>query len=91
MASQPSPVHAPIAVRIRGEFNEMPGLCLTLQQAERLWALDTATCAHVLDGLMTEGFLRRSTSGIYLRSDRATPARGLSDSLLPRSSQSCYA
>ncbi len=73
MASQPLLEQAVIAVRIRGEFNQMPGLCLTLQQAQRLWALDTATCTHVLEGLTTEGFLRRSTAGIYLRSDRPTP------------------
>ena len=70
MAPQPLPSQAAIATRIRGEFNEMPGLCLTMQQARRLWALDDATCVHVLDDLLTEGFLRRSPSGVYLRSDR---------------------
>jgi hypothetical protein len=26
--------------RIRGEYLEMPGLCLTLAQAQRLWGLE---------------------------------------------------
>lgn len=70
MAPQPMLERAAIETRIRGEFNEMPGLCLTLQQARRLWALDDATCGVVLEDLLTEGFLRRSQSGVYLRSDR---------------------
>lgn len=69
MAPQPVPEQSAIVTRIRGEFNEMPGLCLTFKQAQRLWALDGSTCASVLDGLLTEGFLRRSTAGVYLRSE----------------------
>ena len=74
MAPQQVPEQAAIVTRIRGEFNEMPGLCLTFQQAQRLWALDGTTCASVLDGLLTEGFLRRNTAGVYLRSN---PGHGL--------------
>ena len=43
MAPQQVPERAAIVTRIRGEFNEMPGLCLTFQQAQRLWALDGTT------------------------------------------------
>ena len=69
----------------------MPGLCLTFKQAQRLWALDGATCANVLEGLLTEGFLRRTSTGIYLRSDSASDHRRVSgDSQLPRSSENCY-
>ena len=67
MGSQPRPEQGALATRVRGEFNEMPGLCLTFQQAQRLWALDGATCATVLEGLLTEGFLRRTPEGVYLR------------------------
>lgn len=70
MAPQPATQQGAIVTRIRGEFNEMPGLCLTFKQAQRLWALDGSTCASVLENLMTEGFLRRNSAGIYLRSDR---------------------
>ena len=31
-----------ILERVRGEFNEMPGLRLTPEQAARLWDLDRA-------------------------------------------------
>ena len=51
--------------RIRGEYGEMPGLRLTVDQASRLWSLDRATCAHLLDGLITERFLRRDEYGRY--------------------------
>ncbi len=58
---------APLDERIRGEFLEMPGLVLTPQQASRLWALDTATSACVLDRLASAGFLARTRDGAYLR------------------------
>jgi hypothetical protein len=70
MAPQLAADKTAIAMRIRGEFNEMPGLCLTFKQAQRLWALDGTTCANVLDGLLTEGFLHRTGTGVYLRSDK---------------------
>ena len=35
--------------RIRSEFLEMPGLRLSREQAQRLWALDAATCDRVLE------------------------------------------
>src|ERR1043166_4634842 len=30
--------------QIRAEFLEMPGLCLTIEQAQRLWSLERPTC-----------------------------------------------
>ena len=51
--------------RARCEFLEMPGLRLTPAQAARLWALDRPTSVHVLDGLMSAGFLSRNSSGAY--------------------------
>jgi len=50
----------------RGEFLEMPGLRLTRRQAQRLWALDTATCDALLDTLETAQFLRRTPGGEYV-------------------------
>jgi hypothetical protein len=52
--------------RIRSEYREMPGLCLTLVQARRLWALDEGTCNRLLGRLVTEGYLRKSNAG-YVR------------------------
>ena len=57
--------------RVRGEFLEMPGLCLTLQQASRLWAVDHATSERVLNHLTSAGFLARTRHGAYLRSAEA--------------------
>lgn len=53
--------------RIRGEYLEMPGLCLTCVQAQRLWALDEATCARLLENLVDARFLHRRVDGHYRR------------------------
>lgn len=62
--------------RIRAEFNEMPGMCVTLRQASRLWHLNEATCRSLLDTLLEAGFLRLTASGAYrlLTGDDARPA-----------------
>ena len=46
--------------RVRGEFNEMPGLRLTPEQAARLWGLDRTSCNKVLRALVSSSFLRWS-------------------------------
>jgi hypothetical protein len=53
--------------RIQGEYDEMPGLKLTEAQAQRLWGLDADTCHTVLVTLMRRRFLRRTTTGMYVR------------------------
>ena len=53
--------------RIRSEYLEMPGLCLTCVQAQRLWALDAATCARLLENLVETRFLHRRVDGQYRR------------------------
>lgn len=58
---------AVIAERVRGEFREMPGLSLTLAQAQRLWSLDTSTCSEVLSQLVECGFLSRRADGAFCR------------------------
>lgn len=52
---------------IRADYREMPGLILTLAQAQRLWSLDAATCEGILEQLMYSGFLRRTRDGRYCR------------------------
>lgn len=65
--------------RIRGEYLEMPGLRLTREQAQRLWALDATTCTRLLDCLTDAKFLQRDANGRYGRigdgSARRIPAR----------------
>lgn len=58
---------AALELRIRGEYREMPGLRLRLEQAMRLWSIDGATCRQVLDNLVREGFLQRDEMGRYAR------------------------
>ena len=53
--------------RIESEYREMPGLCLTEAQAQRLWGLDQATCVHVLRVLVTRRILKRTKAGLYLQ------------------------
>jgi hypothetical protein len=53
--------------RIKGEYLEMPGLALTLQEAQRLWALDRQTCETVLCGLVQSGFLVTTNAGAFVQ------------------------
>lgn len=55
-----------LAVRIRAEFHEMPGLRLTLSQAQRLWGLAPDICAQVVDILVDRDVLRRRGNTISL-------------------------
>jgi hypothetical protein len=54
--------------RVTGEYLEMPGLCLTCQQAQHLWNLDHQTCQTLLDALIDLRFLVRTSDGKYVRS-----------------------
>ena len=56
--------------RVRGEFNEMPGLRLTIAQAARLWGMDTAACRRIIDALVDAAFLRWTPDGTVVRCDR---------------------
>jgi DNA-binding IclR family transcriptional regulator len=55
-----------LAARIRGEYDEMPGLQLTLAQACRLWQLDASTCETLLEQLVREAFLYKTDAGAYI-------------------------
>ena len=59
--------HQEMLNRIRGEYREMPGLGLKLEQARRLWHLDDRHCAELLDSLVEMRFLQRRTDGRYVR------------------------
>jgi len=54
---------------VRAEYLEMPGLCLTAAEVQRLWGIDSTTCKGVLDALLRTGFLRRTRSAGYVRAD----------------------
>lgn len=53
--------------RVRSEFEEMPSLRVTLNQAKRLFGLPEPASAWVLRTLTNEGFLVCSPRGEYMR------------------------
>ena len=53
--------------RIEGEYREIPGLSLTVSQAERLWGLDRSTCEFALAKLVERRVLTRAMDGGYVR------------------------
>ena len=55
--------------RIQGEFVEMPGLCLTAAQAQRLWGLDREFCDKLLNALVDAKFLAQRRDGTFIRVD----------------------
>ena len=58
-----------LLTRIRGEYLEMPGLALSLDQAQRLWNLPRQDCERVLDALVDAGFLACPRLGMFVRAD----------------------
>jgi hypothetical protein len=55
-----------LSIRVRGEYREMPGLRLTLQQACRLWQLDSCVCEQLLATLTDARYLYRTSDGRYI-------------------------
>jgi hypothetical protein len=58
---------------IRGEYLEMPGLCLTQAQAQRLWGLEAGTCCSLLTTLIAQKFLCLRADGTYGRYSEGGP------------------
>ena len=52
--------------RVRGEFEEMPGLRVTLAQARMLFGLSDGVLTRVMNRLTIDGFLE-SRDGEYVR------------------------
>ena len=63
---------ARLLASIRREFQEHPGIVVTLTQAQSRWSLDKRHCAQVLEVLLAEGFLQR-VGDAYLWSDAPSP------------------
>ena len=53
--------------RIRAEFQEMPGLRLTLRQASRVFGLDVRHATRLLGALLDDGFLVCDARGAFRR------------------------
>lgn len=52
---------------IRTEFEEVPGLSLTIEEAATRWNVDGQRLQPILDGLVAAGFLCRGAQGQYFR------------------------
>ena len=64
-----------LLTRVKSEYVEMPGLSLTLPQAQRLLGLDRATCEALMRDLVTTGFLTNTAAGRFkLARQSARPA-----------------
>ena len=59
---------------MRMEYAEMPGLQLTLWQAQRLWNLSEEHCQRALGALIQSGFLVRTSAGRTRGRDRSGAA-----------------
>ena len=59
--------HNTMIRRIRAEYLEMPGLRLTLEQAQRLCGVEGALCKMVLEALVDDKFLCVRSDGAYSR------------------------
>jgi hypothetical protein len=53
--------------RVRSEFQEMPCMRLTMEQARALFGLPAPAAGSILQRLEAEGFLSRTSQGEYMR------------------------
>ena len=64
---------ARLLTQIRREFEDHPGIALTLPQARRLWSLDERAGAEAFEALIAEGFLQR-IDDVYLWAAAPVPS-----------------
>ena len=60
---------AALVRRILAEFDDMPGMALSLKQAGRFLGIDDTACARILASLTRDGHLRRNANLLYVRRD----------------------
>jgi hypothetical protein len=53
--------------RARAEYNEMPGLMLTYEQAVKLWSCHPTVCRAVLETLVESHFLVLTRNSSFVR------------------------
>ena len=69
------PSRTELVSMILGTFREMPGLCLHMNQAARLFGVRRGTCEVILEDLVAQGKLRRAADGQFVscQLDRQVP------------------
>lgn len=78
-----------LLAQIRGEYTEMPGMSLTVDQIARLSGIGPVACKGVLDALVDAKFLTLKSDGRYARPTEEAghvrmPPTDLRDYLPPR-------
>ncbi len=66
-AASPPDTSPDLVMRIQAEYREMPGLSITLRQAERLFGAGGPRCEAALAVLVGRGILRATAKGRYVR------------------------
>ena len=69
MAAKDDSIDARLVERVLGEYREMPGLALTIEQARRLWGCDAMTCQRIVDVLVERHVLRWSRDRRLVRAE----------------------
>lgn len=60
--------------RVQAEYLEMPGLRLTVAQAQRLWGLERDDCDRLLTQLVKANFLFQTRDGAFIRLEQSRAA-----------------
>ncbi len=69
VAAKDDSIDARLVERVLGEYREMPGLALTIEQARRLWGYDAVTCQRIVDVLVERHVLRWSRDRRLIRAE----------------------
>ena len=69
VAAKDDSIDAHLLERVLGEYREMPGLALTVEQARRLWGCDAVTCQRIVDVLVERHVLRWSRDRRLIRAE----------------------
>ena len=56
--------------RVRAEYEEMPGLALTVPQASKLFGLERDVCRRAIDRQIGTAYLRKTSAGTITRGER---------------------
>jgi hypothetical protein len=69
VAAKADSIDARLVDRVLGEYREMPGLALTIEQARRLCGCDAITCQRIVDVLVERQVLRWSRDRQLIRAE----------------------
>lgn len=59
-----------VTKRVQAEFEEMPGMTLTMPQASRLFGIEREVCKAIVERLITTSYLKVTESGAVTRATR---------------------